>query len=117
MFSTFVDQTLRQEIVNHLFNNVVEKNKDWSNVNSMISSDSDDQKTNSISTRPKAVFYGITSGTKLVCFSNPRSTRLKERNGLLIQALTKKKVTIGDMELAMISNSTDGRRAKRVRKR
>ena len=47
LFSTFVDQTLRQEIVNHLFNNVVETKNDCSDVNSIISSDSHDQKTNS----------------------------------------------------------------------
>ena len=105
LFQTYDDQTIRQEIVDHLFRGAA-----------TTSEDNTGGGGDNIMT-PSSDIYGITNGDNLVYFTNPRSMRLKERNGLLIQALTKKKVTIGDLELAMISNSgSDGRRAKRARK-
>ena len=53
--------------------------------------------------------------TKLKYFVNPRSSRFASKEGPLATALRKKKVAIGDVELAMPGPEGGRRRRKKAR--
>jgi hypothetical protein len=54
---------------------------------------------------------------QLVYFTNPRSKRFTQQNGLLLKALGKTKISINEMELTILQHSGDnGGRRKRARR-
>eukprot|EP00957_Ditylum_brightwellii_P178942 13631319-Ditylum_brightwellii.AAC.1 len=116
MFSYFsVD--VRRDIVNKLTSLPMAETTPVNSMQSTVETSSSSTTATTQSTSSSSTTQSTSSPSSLQFFTSPRSKRMGP-NGMILNALRKEKVSIGDMELAIIVESCDGgRRSRRARTR